>query len=45
MTMRKSHLNPVIKEVYDNYFGGSYGCEKAHHALHTSYAPRKKYED
>ena len=43
MEMRKSHLNPVIKEVYDNYFKGGYGCHAAHHALHTSYTARKKY--
>ncbi len=43
MTMRKSHLNPVIKEVYDNYFKGGYGCHAAHHALHTSYTARKKF--
>ena len=27
----------VIKEVYDNYFNGGYGC----HALHTSYVAKK----
>ena len=43
MKMRKSHQNPIIKEVYDNYFGGGYGCHKAHHTLHTSYVARKKY--
>ena len=43
MAMRKSHLNPTIKEVYDNYFKGGYGCHKAHHLLHTSYVARKKY--
>ncbi len=43
MEMRKSHLNPVIKEVYDNYFKGGYGCHAAHHALHTSYVAREKY--
>ena len=43
MEMRKSHLNPIIKEVYDNYFKGGYGCHAAHHALHTSYVARKKY--
>lgn len=44
MTMRKSHQNPIVKEVYDNYFKGAYGCEKAHHTLHTSYKQdRKKY--
>ncbi len=41
--IRKSHQNPVVKEVYENYFGGGYGCHKAHHALHTSYVARKKY--
>ena len=44
MPLRKSHLNPTVKEVYDNYYKGSYGCEKAHHALHTSYVARKRYE-
>ncbi|MBE6537091.1 MAG: ferredoxin, partial [Ruminococcaceae bacterium] len=43
MEMRNSYLNPIIKEVYDNYFKGSYGCHAAHHALHTSYVARKKY--
>ncbi len=43
MEMRKSHQNPIIKEVYDNYFKGGYGCHAAHHALHTSYTARKKY--
>ncbi len=43
MEMRKSHNNPVIKEVYDNYFKGSYGCHAAHHALHTTYTARKKF--
>ncbi len=43
MTIRKSHQNPVIKEVYDNYFKGGYGCHAAHHALHTSYTARKKF--
>ena len=43
MEMRKSHLNPVIKEVYDNYFKGGYGCHAAHHALHTSYVARKRF--
>lgn len=41
--IRKSHQNPVVKEVYENYFGGGFGCHKAHHTLHTSYVARKKY--
>ena len=43
--MRKSHQNPIIKEVYDNYFKGGYGCHAAHHALHTSYVARKKFNN
>ena len=43
MEMRKSHQNPIIKEVYDNYFKGGYGCHAAHHALHTTYVARKKF--
>ena len=43
MTVRKSHLNPIVKEVYDNYYKGGYGCHAAHHALHTSYVAREKY--
>ena len=31
----------VIKEVYDNYFNGGYGCHATHHALHTSYVAKK----
>lgn len=42
-TVRKSHKNPVVKEVYDNYFHGGYGCHEAHRVLHTSYVARKKY--
>ncbi|MBE6768125.1 MAG: 4Fe-4S dicluster domain-containing protein [Ruminococcaceae bacterium] len=43
MPLRKSHESPVIKMLYDEFFKGEYGCEKAHHILHTSYVPRKKY--
>ena len=43
MTLRKSHQNPIIKEVYDNFFKGGYGCHAAHHTLHTSYVARKKF--
>ena len=42
--MRKSHQNPIIAEVYNNYFKGGYGCHAAHHALHTSYTARKKFD-
>ncbi|MEW6516334.1 MAG: NADH-dependent [FeFe] hydrogenase, group A6 [candidate division FCPU426 bacterium] len=39
-TVRKSHDNPFIKELYDKFLG-SPGSEKAHHLLHTHYAPRE----
>lgn len=35
-TLRKSHENPEIKELYDDYIG-EFGGEKAHAYLHTSY--------
>lgn len=41
LQLRKSHENPVIKEIYDTYFGTP-NSEKAHHALHTSYVTRTK---
>ena len=43
MTLRKSHQNPIIAEVYENFFKGGYGCHKAHHILHTSYVARKRF--
>ena len=43
MTIRKSHKNPVIKEVYDEFFGGDWGCHKAHEILHTSYVKRDRF--
>ena len=38
-TIRKSHENPMIIKLYDEWYG-EFGSEKAHHALHTSYVPR-----
>ena len=38
-TIRKSHENPSIKKVYDEYLGKP-GSEKAHHILHTKYVER-----
>ena len=35
-SVRKSHQNPAIIEIYDTYLGEP-GSEKAHHLLHTSY--------
>lgn len=42
MTLRMSHESPVIKKLYDEWYDG-FGGHKAHHDLHTSYTPRKKY--
>ena len=39
---RKSHDNPVVKEVYKTYLEKP-GSDKAHHLLHTSYVERKVY--
>jgi NADP-reducing hydrogenase subunit HndD len=38
-TIRKSHENPSIKKVYEEYFGTP-GSHKAHEVLHTSYVKR-----
>ena len=37
--IRKSHENPVVKEVYASFLGEP-GSEKAHELLHTSYQMR-----
>ena len=42
MELRKSHENPVVKELYDNYLEKP-GSHKAHHILHTTYVKRKVY--
>ncbi len=41
-TIRKSHENPYLKEAYKEYIGEP-GGHVAHQLLHTSYAPREKY--
>ena len=35
-TLRKSHENPAVKELYDTWLGKPLG-EKSHHLLHTHY--------
>ena len=40
MTLRKSHENPYIKQLYDEYFGEP-NSHKAHEILHTTYVDRK----
>lgn len=39
-TIRKSHENEAVKQLYDEYLGEP-GSLKAHHILHTSYVKRK----
>jgi NADP-reducing hydrogenase subunit HndD len=39
-SIRKSHENPAIKELYETYLGEP-GSEKAHHLLHTTYVKRR----
>lgn len=38
-TIRKSHENPAVVELYKEYLGKP-GSEKAHHLLHTTYVKR-----
>ena len=37
--IRKSHENPEIKEIYNDFLGEP-NSEKAHHLLHTEYCDR-----
>jgi iron only hydrogenase large subunit-like protein len=39
LPIRQSHRNPAIQTVYEEFLGKPCG-EKAHHLLHTKYAPR-----
>lgn len=39
MPIRKSHENPAIKQLYDEYLGKP-GSHKAHELLHTTYVKR-----
>jgi iron only hydrogenase large subunit-like protein len=41
-TVRKSHKNPEIKRLYDEYLGEP-NSHKAHELLHTHYYAREKY--
>ncbi|MBP0962826.1 MAG: iron hydrogenase small subunit, partial [Oscillospiraceae bacterium] len=40
--LRRSHENPVVKAIYDEYLEKP-GSHLAHEILHTSYVARKKY--
>ena len=41
-SLRKSHENPSIKKLYEEFLGEPCG-HKSHELLHTHYVPRKKY--
>ncbi len=41
-TIRKSHENPVVLKIYDDYLG-EVGGHRAHELLHTTYVKRNKY--
>ena len=41
--IRKSHENPVLKKIYEEYLGEA-GGHRAHELLHTSYVEREKYK-
>ena len=43
-TLRKSHDNPEIKQIYADFLGKP-GSHKAHELLHTTYVKREKYTD
>ena len=43
-TIRQSHNNPQIKELYDNFLGEP-NSHKAHELLHTSYAARVGFNE
>jgi len=41
--IRKSHENPAIAKVYEQFLTDGPGGKKSHKLLHTSYTPRGKY--
>jgi NADP-reducing hydrogenase subunit HndD len=42
LPLRKSHENPAIKQIYEEYLGHPLG-EKSHHLLHTQYTSKPLY--
>lgn len=44
LSIRKSHENPIIKKIYDEYLEKP-GSHKAHELLHTHYYERKYFND
>ena len=43
-TMRMSHENPAVAQLYAEYLGSPCG-EKSHHLLHTTYTPRGQFNE
>jgi NADP-reducing hydrogenase subunit HndD len=43
MALRKSHKNPLVKELYDSFLGEP-GGHNAHEYLHTTYKAENKYK-
>ncbi|MDD2433353.1 MAG: NADH-dependent [FeFe] hydrogenase, group A6, partial [Clostridia bacterium] len=43
MPLRKSHENPAVKTLYEEFLVKPLG-ERSHHLLHTSYTARAKYQ-
>ncbi len=41
--IRKSHENPVLQKIYEEYLGEA-GGHRAHELLHTTYVAREKYK-
>ena len=41
--IRKSHENPIVKKIYEDYLEKP-GSHKAHELLHTTYVERPKYK-
>ncbi len=42
-TIRKSHENPIMKQLYDEFLEKP-GSHLAHKYLHTTYSPKSKYD-
>jgi iron only hydrogenase large subunit-like protein len=42
MSIRKSHENPEVKQIYDDFLGAPNG-HKSHELLHTHYVKRKRF--
>ncbi len=40
--IRQSHNNPLVKKMYEDYYGEPYSSERSHKYLHTKYTDRKK---